>query len=154
QGAQLEAYLEKYAELGAAQDLPVELIAEEYRVRHSLGDKPKLESYRQRFPIQFAELQRLVEQEPPPTLTLPPSPEPASPVVATAPKVGTEQTAALRPSSSDTLPIGAGYRLLKRIGSGTFGEVWQAEAPGGVPVAVKMIIRPVDHAEAQRELHA
>jgi serine/threonine protein kinase len=52
------------------------------------------------------------------------------------------------------LPIGGGYKLLKRIGSGTFGEVWSAEAPGGVPVAVKVLIRPVDHAEAQRELQA
>src|SRR5207302_1801116 len=46
------------------------------------------------------------------------------------------------------------YRLLKRIGSGTFGEVWKAEAPGGAEVAVKIIARSLNHAEAQQELKA
>src|SRR5262249_32733242 len=52
------------------------------------------------------------------------------------------------------LPVGEGYRLFKRIGSGSFGEVWRAAAPGGVEVAVKIILRPIDHEEAQRELQA
>jgi formylglycine-generating enzyme required for sulfatase activity len=47
-----------------------------------------------------------------------------------------------------------GYRLRRRIGAGSYGEVWQADAPGGVAVAVKVILRPVDHAEAQRERQA
>ena len=37
------------------------------------------------------------------------------------------------------LPVGGGYLLLKLLGRGAFGEVWQAEAPGGVEVAVKVI---------------
>ncbi len=32
-----------------------------------------------------------------------------------------------------------GYTLEKRIGSGGFGEVWQARAPGGLPKAIKIV---------------
>jgi serine/threonine protein kinase/lipoprotein NlpI len=50
--------------------------------------------------------------------------------------------------------VGGGYRLVSRIGSGGFGEVWRAEAPGGVEVAIKVIFRPSDHDEIQRELES
>src|SRR5205807_1106843 len=39
----------------------------------------------------------------------------------------------------------------KRLGSGGFGEVWQGEAPGGVPCAIKVVFRPIEHESAQRE---
>jgi hypothetical protein len=50
--------------------------------------------------------------------------------------------------------LATGHRLIKRIGSGGFGEVWRAEAPGGVEMAIKIIFRPLDHEEAQRELQS
>jgi serine/threonine protein kinase len=52
------------------------------------------------------------------------------------------------------LPITGGYRLLARLGSGSFGQVWRAEAPGGREVAVKIIMRPLQDADAQRELES
>jgi serine/threonine protein kinase len=59
-----------------------------------------------------------------------------------------------RVETGEVLPVGGGYRLLKRLGQGAFGEVWRAEAPGGVEVAVKLISRTVKPEEARRELEA
>src|SRR5262245_23744575 len=54
----------------------------------------------------------------------------------------------------DVLPIGDGYRLLEPLGRGAFGEVWRAEAPGGVDVAVKIIPGAAGRDCARRELAA
>lgn len=141
----LDFYLEKYPELGNERTLPARLIFEEYLVLRRFGEPVDLEHYRRRFPDQFAELQRLVglqqidskdetnlasdspSEKPPPTLGL---------------------------RQGDTLSVGEGYRLIKRVGSGSFGEVWEVEAPGGFPAAMKIIRRTLDGEEAKRELRA
>ena len=47
-----------------------------------------------------------------------------------------------------------GYKLEKRIGSGGFGEVWSAEAPGGLKKALKIVYGFHDERRAQAELKA
>ncbi len=58
QGRQLtlESYLSEYPELGRLDDLPIELIAAEFEVRHRYG-QADLAEYAQRFPAAFDDLQ-------------------------------------------------------------------------------------------------
>jgi len=119
---------------------PVDLIVEEYRVRHRLGDKPGLEEYEVRYPHQFEEFERRAKERPPaqsaPKFQRPIAPPP-EPVAA-------------QPAVESLFPDG--YRQLEAIGRGNFGEVWRAEAPGGIAVAVKIVSQPLDNEAAQREL--
>lgn len=48
----------------------------------------------------------------------------------------------------------AGYQLRERVGVGGYGEVWSAEAPGGMLKAIKFIFGYLDENRAQRELKA
>jgi serine/threonine protein kinase len=62
----------------------------------------------------------------------------------------------LRPATFPYHPgdvILPGYRLTKRLGSGGFGEVWRAEAPGGMGVAIK-ILANLGRREGGREYRA
>lgn len=47
-----------------------------------------------------------------------------------------------------------GYRLKDRIGAGGYGEVWSAEAPGGLLKAVKIVFGYHDERRAQNELRS
>lgn len=47
-----------------------------------------------------------------------------------------------------------GYTLRKRLGAGGYGEVWLADAPGGLQKAVKLIYGNVDESRAASELRS
>jgi hypothetical protein len=47
-----------------------------------------------------------------------------------------------------------GYVLKERIGVGGYGEVWSAEAPGGLSKAIKFVYGHFDEERAARELKA
>jgi serine/threonine protein kinase len=55
---------------------------------------------------------------------------------------------------SKTTELVAGYSLQERIGSGGYGEVWRAEAPGGLLKAIKFIYGRFDEERASTELKA
>ncbi len=134
----LEDYLKRYPALRHDPALP-QLLFEEYSVRRRHGDRPALAGYRVRFPEQFAALEQLARGQ-----------DLVTDVVAQSRADGTadpRKTGAL-------LPVFGGYKLVKRLGKGSFGEVWQAEAPGGVEAAIKIIFRPLHHSEAKRELES
>ena len=150
----IERYVERFPELGTVRELPAALIFEEYCVRQRHGDKAELTVYRGRFPEQFEDVQRLAREQPVATLATPAhtSPTAVGPGKSSKPPSAPTQSAAS--VSSSLQPFGSGYKKVKRIGSGSFGEVYRAIAPGGIEVAIKIINRPVDHEEAQRELQS
>lgn len=56
-------------------------------------------------------------------------------------------------ASRNIEPI-AGYTLRERIGAGGYGEVWKAEAPGGLAKAIKLVYGYMDGDRAVRESKA
>lgn len=135
----LESYLERYSELNGVEGVSARLIYEEYRVRHLYGDRPQLDTYQVRFPKQYAELLRLVAEQP---------------VQKTYVAIDQPTPTAAPPGPPSMKMSVGGYEFIQRLGVGGFGEVWKARSRGGIEVAIKVVLRPLEHEEAQRELKA
>jgi serine/threonine protein kinase len=63
-------------------------------------------------------------------------------------------TLATSPSAFNLREPIPGYLLRERIGAGGYGEVWLADAPGGLTKAVKIVYGPLQDGRAERELKA
>jgi serine/threonine protein kinase len=70
------------------------------------------------------------------------------------PPPNTPGRSAVDPFAIADKKIGGGYILKKHIGAGQNGEVFLAEAPGGVEVAIKRLFRPLNDEASRRELQA
>jgi serine/threonine protein kinase len=135
----VEGYLRSFPELAQDRTLMARLIYEEYCVRQNY-DKPTLATYQTRFPEHFTDLEQLAK---------------APTSLGSAKSVDSDTAVRPQGTNNEAAPqLGAGYKKIRRLGSGSFGEVWLGEAPGGVEVAIKTIFRSLEHEEAHRELKA
>lgn len=121
----LEDYVRQFPELGSLEDLPLDVIAEEYRVRRRWGDKPEQELYLARFPNRDAELLaalNTVDEE------LARIPADETTISRSDVRLADESTPApARRARREKMPARIGrYKIRKELGRGAFGAVYLA----------------------------
>ena len=132
----IEDYVERFPELGPADEVSPKLISEEFRCRVAAGENPDLSVVRSRFPIQFSAIRsQLVAMIPP---------EVALPTAAPGPSKGTAAGG-----------VAGEFEFIRKLGQGVFGEVWLAKKKtSGIEKAIKILLQAADHEAAIRELRS
>lgn len=146
-------------------NVSVALIYSEFRIRRKFFPTTA-ESYKERFPDRFKELVEFIrDHDLPRTRQIDQTLQDASPSgIETKKTTLVEELQELFSNGSESLKdtnsedklvsTSSGYQLAELLGRGQFGEVWRAEAPGGVDVAVKIIPFPAGHKTTDQELSA
>jgi serine/threonine-protein kinase len=125
----VDEYLRRYPELGTRETVPAELLLEEVRQKKKHGWPIKLETYHRDYPNQYARLQKLIDEELG-GLTVLPASSPAGSGRSSRPSPGKPRAGALARD----------YKLIEKIGSGSYAEVWLAQhVDSGKEVAVKWL---------------
>lgn len=174
--ARVEEYLARFRGDLPADAVPVVLVVEEYLHRQRHGQRPTIEEYQARFPnlsddiaLHLRQTGTATPKQPPPKGTIgtetadPPPPAAGRTIRAgeTVPSAVWKAAPADAPAAGpagpdhgllDSLPADLQYKLVRRLGVGSFGEVYEAIAPGGFRVAIKKILRAVDHPASQGEI--
>jgi hypothetical protein len=156
----LEDYLSRFPNPLPDGAVLVPLLVEEYRLRSRYAVEPELGEFRRRFPDQFDAFREALRGDGKATIIPGSSLAPGLEHVDLTPADVFNQTRSATPvviqppRGREEFPAELTYKLKRSIGKGAFGEVFLAEAPGGVAVALKQIHRPMAHPASQGEIEA
>jgi hypothetical protein len=133
----LEDYVRQFPKLGSLDDLPIELIGDEYRVRHLWGDAPTHDEFLTRFATRQDSICQALQQVDREILDEAQDQHFAATILS-RPQPATNQANTIADPQAP-LPY-SDYLLQRQIGAGAMGKVYQAlQKSLDRPVAVKYL---------------